>query len=64
MNGCCFERLFLLLNRKLDIEKQLEVFDHLDRCEICRETIYQMTRDRDEASRLLRAPRRKRVPAA
>ncbi len=64
MNGCCFERLYLLLHRKLDVETQLEVFEHLDRCEICRETVYQMTRDQDEASHLLRTPRRRKLPAA
>jgi hypothetical protein len=64
MNGCCFERLLLLLDKKLDLEAQLEAFDHLDRCEICRETIYQMSRDRDEASHLLRVPGRKKISAA
>ena len=64
MSGCCLERLSLLLNRKLDLEAQLEVFYHLDCCEDCRRMVYQMARDRDEASRLLRAPRRKKASAA
>ena len=53
MNGCSFEKLILLLERKLSINAQLRLFDHLDRCEICRDTIYHISRDRDEALRIL-----------
>ncbi len=53
MNDCSFEKLVLLLERKLSTNAQLRLFDHLDRCEICRDTIYHISRDRDEALRIL-----------
>ncbi len=47
MIGCSFERLIRLLDRQLNLEAKLELFDHLDRCETCREAVYQIARDRD-----------------
>ncbi len=47
MRGCNIDVLVRLLDRKLNLDEKLEVFDHLDRCEICREAIYVITRDRD-----------------
>ncbi len=60
MYQCSFERLLRLLEKRLDTDAQLKLFSHLDRCDICRETIYHIARDRDEAlkylySRTLRA---------
>ncbi len=49
MINCSFHDLVFLLDRKLDLDKQLEVLEHLDRCSICRDAVYQITRDRDEA---------------
>ncbi|MDI9613283.1 MAG: hypothetical protein QM330_09560 [Acidobacteriota bacterium] len=46
MINCSFHDLVLLLDRKLDLDKQLEVLEHLDRCSICRDAVYQITRDR------------------
>jgi len=46
---CSFSRLFQLLDKLLGVDEQLEIYDHLDQCEICRDTIYQLSRDRDEA---------------
>ncbi len=44
---CNFEKLWLYLNDKLDLDAQLEVLKHLDNCEICFEAFYLMARDRD-----------------
>ena len=48
MNSCSFDKLLQLMDKKLDLDGQLEVLDHLDRCEVCRETVYLIRRDRDE----------------
>jgi hypothetical protein len=47
MSACNFEYLLQFVNRQLDLDKQLEVYDHLDRCDICREAVYQISRDLD-----------------
>ena len=49
MSGCNFEKLVQLLDKQLDLDGKLEVFDHLDRCDNCREAVYQIARDRDSA---------------
>lgn len=57
MSACSFGRLLQLLNKQLDLDRQLDVYDHLDRCDICRDAVYQLSRDRDEAFFIHRAPR-------
>jgi len=47
MSRCDFERLVGLLDKRLDLDAQIEVFDHLDRCSICYEAVYLIARDRD-----------------
>jgi len=47
MSGCSFEKLLKLLDEQLDLDSQLDVFDHLDHCENCREAVYHIMRDRD-----------------
>ncbi len=49
MKSCSFERLVQLLDKQLDLDTKLELFDHLDRCDNCREAVYQISRDRDRA---------------
>ncbi len=49
MSACSFERLLQFVNKQLNLDGQLEVYDHLDRCDICRDTAYQLSRERDEA---------------
>ena len=44
---CDFEKLWLYLGKKLDLDGQLEVLAHLDECEACFEAVYLMSRDRD-----------------
>ncbi len=45
---CDFDKLVLYLDKKLDLDGQLEVLDHLDDCEACFDAVYQISRDRDE----------------
>ena len=47
MSACSFNRLLLLINKQLDLDGQLEVYDHLDQCDICHDAVYQLARDRD-----------------
>jgi hypothetical protein len=49
MSACSFKMLVMLLDKKLNLDKKLEVLDHLDSCKICRDAVYQISRDRDEA---------------
>ncbi|NLV30159.1 MAG: hypothetical protein GXY47_03305 [Acidobacteria bacterium] len=49
MTTCSFRNLVLLLEDKLELDDKLEVLEHLDRCPICRDAVYQIARDRDEA---------------
>jgi len=44
---CDFDKLLLFQEKKLDLDTSLEVLEHLERCEICFEAIYLMSRDRD-----------------
>jgi hypothetical protein len=46
---CNFDMIWLYLNKKLDLDRQLEVLNHLYQCEICFEAMYQISRDRDAA---------------
>lgn len=45
---CDLEKLKLLLNKQLDLEENLALFDHLDQCDSCRTMIYSLSRDRDK----------------
>ena len=49
MGACSFKKLVLLLDKKLGLDEKLEVLGHLQSCTICRDAIYQISRDRDEA---------------
>jgi anti-sigma factor RsiW len=49
MSGCSFQKLIQLLDKQLNLDEKLEVLNHLDQCPICRDAIYQISRDRDEA---------------
>jgi hypothetical protein len=49
VNSCCdFGTLVKLLDNQLKLDKKLKVLIHLDTCDICRDAIYHITRDRDE----------------
>ncbi len=45
--SCSFEKLVRYLDKQLNLDQRLELLDHLDRCDTCREAIYQIARDRD-----------------
>ena len=45
MSACSFEHLLQFVNNQLDQDKQLEVYDHLDRCDICCDAVGQISRD-------------------
>ena len=47
MRSCSFSRLLQLVNQQLDLDGQLEVYGHLDRCNICRDAVYELSRDLD-----------------
>jgi hypothetical protein len=49
MGTCSFKKLVMFLDKKLSLDEKLEVFDHLQGCNICHDTVYQISRDRDEA---------------
>ena len=49
MSACSFSRLLKFLNKQLDLDGQLEIHHHLDRCDICRDAVYELVRDRDGA---------------
>lgn len=59
MEDCSFEKLMLLLDKKLSLNAQLRVFQHLEGCDICRDTLYHISRDRDEEAGLLSVRRKK-----
>jgi anti-sigma factor RsiW len=49
MSACSFGRLLRFVNQQLDPDGRLAVYDHLDRCDICRDAVYELSRDLDEA---------------
>jgi anti-sigma factor RsiW len=46
---CNFEKMVRYLDKQLNIDEKLELFDHLDQCDVCREAMYLLARDRDAA---------------
>jgi hypothetical protein len=63
MKKCNFEDLVLFLDKRLNLDRKLEVLDHLDHCEICRDTIFHLSRDRDASFFYHRPYNGGRVPA-
>ena len=47
MKTCDFEKLVAFLDKQLDIDAKLDVLEHLDHCDICKDAIFHITRDRD-----------------
>jgi hypothetical protein len=48
MNSCNFDTLLKLVDKQLDLDGKLDIYDHLDHCENCRDAVYHILRDRDE----------------
>jgi len=49
MSACSFQKLVQLLDKKLGLDEKLEVLDHVKSCRICRDAVYQISRDRDDS---------------
>ena len=49
MARCDFDKMVRYLDKQLNIDEKLELFDHLDQCDVCREAMYLLARDRDSA---------------
>ncbi len=47
MTACSFENLVQYLDGRLDLDKKLELLEHIDACETCKDAIYHISRDRD-----------------
>ena len=48
---CSFERLIQCLDGRLDTDNELEVFDHVERCDLCFDTMYELVRERNLRAR-------------
>jgi hypothetical protein len=46
--NCDFEVLVGYLDRKLDVDQQLNLLEHLEFCELCLDALCEIVRDRDE----------------
>ncbi len=49
MAACSFKKLLQLLDKQLNLDERLQMLEHLRSCSICRDAVYQIVRDRDEA---------------
>jgi hypothetical protein len=58
MGSCSTEKLVQLLDKQLDLDGKLDVFDHLDQCQTCQDTVYQILRARDAKLFTVPAPKR------
>jgi anti-sigma factor RsiW len=47
MSACNFEKLVAFLDKQLDLDEKLEILEHLDHCDICRDAVFHISRDRD-----------------
>ena len=47
MGGCSDVKLERLLDNRLGLNAKLRIYDHLDRCEFCREMVYKILCFRD-----------------
>jgi predicted anti-sigma-YlaC factor YlaD len=47
MKRCDFDKLVAFLDKQLDIDAKLDVLEHLDHCDICRDAVFHIARDRD-----------------
>jgi hypothetical protein len=52
--ACSFDKLVHLVDKQLCVDDQLRLFSHLDSCSICRDAVYQISRDRDSSFFLYR----------
>lgn len=45
MSACNFEYLLQFVNDELDADRQLDLYEHLNQCPICRDAVCQISRD-------------------
>lgn len=64
VHNCSFSKLVKLLDKKLTLDERLEVLFHIDDCDICRDAVYHIAKDRDEAFFVFRALKRKKLSVA
>ena len=48
MSACSFGQLVQFVNKQLDLDEQLQVYNHLDLCDICRDAVFELARDLGE----------------
>ena len=63
MTRCSFDKLVRYLDKQLDLDAKLELLDHLDWCDTCWETLYQLAKDRDAKFFVYRPYKAERIPA-
>jgi predicted anti-sigma-YlaC factor YlaD len=61
--NCNFDKLVLYLDKRLDLDGQLEVLGHLDECDTCRDAVHQISRDRDSSLFVTKPYRLEKIPA-
>jgi len=64
MTICSFEKLVRYLDKQMGLDEKLELLKHLDECDMCRDAIYQISRDRDADLFVYRPYNAERVLAA
>ncbi len=64
MIACSFDNLVKLLDKQLDLDSSIDVYNHLDCCDTCRDAVYHIKRDRDEAALIFRPFRARKLSAA
>ncbi len=62
MDECSYEKLLQLVDRKLGPTAQLRVYQHLHSCDICRDTMGDIVRDRRDLARLPPAKEERGIP--
>ena len=64
MKTCNFEKLVMFLDKQLDVDERLDVLDHLDHCDICRDAVFHISRDRDANLFIYRPYKPDKIPAS
>lgn len=54
---CCFNSLIECLDGRLDADRELEVFTHIERCDVCFEAIFELVRERNLQARYAESAR-------
>ncbi len=48
---CCFSSLIECLDGRLDADRELEVFTHIERCDVCFDAMFELVRERNLQAR-------------